>query len=337
MKREPNLDLIRCVGLFFVNGVHCFLKNGFYSEPQTGAVIWAADCFRWLFFSCNGIFLLLTGYLKSRKPFSWGYYKSLLPIYIGYVLTCCITYPIRHFLLGEELPLSQWIRNLLGFSNYAWYLKMYFRLILISPLINLVLNHIKTGRGLWITAGIMLTLTAAHSITSYPILPENAKALYPVTYYVIGAAIRRTQPQVKPWQGLGAAALTVMGLGLTTVLLTDGGFAEGFTQGNGGFWNTLVAVSVFLGLYRVKLPEKAGRAVTWMAEGCLEGYLLSLVLDRSLYALVPQWHSPVWYPVLFALVTVPIFAVSVTAGKGVHTLARKLADLVPGYRKKAIA
>ena len=67
--REPGIDLIRCVGLFFVVGVHSFLKNGFYYEPQVGAVMWAADSVRWLFYCCNGIFLLLTGYLKSTKPF----------------------------------------------------------------------------------------------------------------------------------------------------------------------------------------------------------------------------------------------------------------------------
>ena len=37
--RESGIDLIRCLGLLFVVGVHSFLKNGFYSEPQTGAVI----------------------------------------------------------------------------------------------------------------------------------------------------------------------------------------------------------------------------------------------------------------------------------------------------------
>ena len=37
--REPGIDLIRCVGLFFVVGVHTFLKNGFYYEPQVGAVM----------------------------------------------------------------------------------------------------------------------------------------------------------------------------------------------------------------------------------------------------------------------------------------------------------
>ena len=57
--RESGIDLIRCIGLLFVVGVHSFLKNGFYSVPQTGGLIWAADCFRWLFYGCNGIFMML--------------------------------------------------------------------------------------------------------------------------------------------------------------------------------------------------------------------------------------------------------------------------------------
>ena len=85
--RESGIDLIRCLGLLFVVGVHSFLKNGFYYEPQTGAAMWAANSFRWLFFCCNGIFMILTGYLKSTKPWNRDYYRSLISILVSYLLT----------------------------------------------------------------------------------------------------------------------------------------------------------------------------------------------------------------------------------------------------------
>ena len=83
MKREPGIDLIRLTGLFFVVGVHFFLYNGFYYAPQKGWAIWLADCVRWLFFSCNGIFMMLTGYLRSRKPLGPGYCRCLIPVLLA--------------------------------------------------------------------------------------------------------------------------------------------------------------------------------------------------------------------------------------------------------------
>ena len=138
--RQPGIDLLRCLGLLFVTGVHSFLYNGYYYEPQMGILMWGANSFKWLFFTCNGLFMLLTGYLKCEKPLSKGYYRSLLPILVGYGLTCLVSFPIRHFVLNEKLTLWQWLEKMVTFGNYAWYIEMYIGLILISPLINLALK-----------------------------------------------------------------------------------------------------------------------------------------------------------------------------------------------------
>lgn len=324
MKRETGIDFVRVLGLLFVNGIHFFLKNGFYSVEQVGLTVWGANCFRWLFFSCNGIFLLLTGYLKSTKPFTKDYYRSLLPILVGYGLTCLITYPIRHFALGERLSVFEWIGNFLTFSNYSWYLEMYIGLILFSPLLNLALAQIKEERTLLAITGVLFVLTALPSITGINLIPDYWVDFYPVTFYVIGAAIRRLQPNIKLWQGLSVLAMVVMFMAWISLISTDEGFSSGFIQSNGGFWNTVVATLVFLTFYRVKLPERAGKVLAWLSQGVLEGYLLSLVLDRSLYGAFRQWHSPEHYPVLFLCATVPIFLISILAGRAVHALSVRL-------------
>ena len=244
-----------------------------------------------------------------------------MPILVGYALTCLITYPIRHFALGEKLSVFQWIGNFLTFSNYSWYLEMYIGLILFSPVINLALAHIKEERTLLTVTGVTVVLTALPSITTINLIPDYWVDFYPVTFYVIGAAIRRLQPKIKLWQGSLAVALVVMFMAWISLISTDKAFSSGFTQSNGGFWNTAVATLVFLTFYRVKIPERAGTLLGWMSQGVLEGYLISIVLDRSLYGAFRQWHSPEHYPVLFLCATVPIFLISVTAGRGVHALS----------------
>lgn len=324
MKRQPGLDLVRCVGLFFVVGLHQFLYNGFYSQPQTGVLMWTADTFRWLFFCCNGIFMMLTGYLKSPKPFEKGYYKGLLPVLIGYVLCCFIIFPIQSQLITEELTFRDWMDKLFGFGNYAWYVEMYIGLILFSPVLNLAIAHIHEEKHLIQLALLMIFLTALPSATKLTLVPDFWAGFYPVTYYVLGAVIRRIQPKVKWWQGLGAAVLVSMGLALTSILTTDKGFSSGFTQGYGGFWTTLVTVCVFLGLYRVQPGEKVSKALAWISGGVYEGFMLTLIPDLWLYPMVRQWHSPEKYPLVFICITIPIFLFAVLSGKLVHTIAQWL-------------
>ena len=170
--RESGIDLIRCLGLLFVVGVHSFLKNGFYYEPQTGAAMWAANSFRWLFFCCNGIFMILTGYLKSTKPWNRDYYRSLISVLVSYLLTCVVSFPIRHFLLGEKLTFFQWLEKLVTFANYSWYVEMYIGLFLLSPIINLALERVTEPKKLLLLSGTMVALTALHSVTALNLIPD---------------------------------------------------------------------------------------------------------------------------------------------------------------------
>ncbi len=332
MKREPGLDLLRVTAMFFVVSVHHFLYIGFYGQPQMGPFMWSADCFRWLFFCCNGLFMMLTGYLKSARPMGKDYYKSLVPILVSYVLCCAVSFPLQNSMLEEKLPLWEWVKRLFSFGNYAWYVEMYIGLILISPIINLALGQIQSRLGWYVIAGVLFCVTALPSLTPYHILPDYWTSLYPVTYYVLGAVIRQRQPAVKPRYALRAAGIICVILGFLSVLSTDDGLTTGYTQGHGGFWITLLSLSIFLALYRVRPGERISKILAWLSGGCFEGYLLSIVPDLWAYALVKQWHDPGHWILVYICVTVPIFAVSILAGKMVHSLASVLTGLLPGFR-----
>ena len=58
--------------------------------------------------------------------------------------------------------------------------------------------------------------------------------------------------------------------------------------------------------------------------GVFEGYILSRLFDVWIYGTVSQWHTPAMYPVIFLCITVPVFIISILAGKAVHTLALRL-------------
>jgi len=321
MKREAGIDLFRILGLLFVNGLHACLYNGFYNAPQEGAMMWVANSFRWLFFGCNAMFMLLTGYLKSTKPWGKGYYKGLWTVLVGYALTCVVSYPIRYFLIGEKDSLFVWIERFFTFSNYAWYVEMYIGLILISPILNLALAQIQDSRKLLILAGSCLFVTTMHSIAAVDLIPNYWSAMYPLTLYVLGAVIRRLQPKLPSWLCLLVAASTAAGLGLVSLLTATTDFYSGFSQSYGGFWITLMVVALFLGIYRLQLGNRTGRLLGWLSAGVFEGYILSRLLDVWVYDLVPQWHTPEKYPLIFLCITIPVFLLSLLAGKGLHTIS----------------
>ena len=320
--RMPGLDLYRCMAFLFVTGVHAFLYNGFYGEPQEGVLIWLANSARWMFFGCNGMFMLLTGYLKSTKPLTKGYFQGLLTVLVGYVLTCIISYPIRHFLLNDQQSLRTWLSYFVTFSNYAWYIEMYIGLILLSPIINLALTQLK-DRQLWYVTGGMVLLTALPTLTSANIAPDYWKSLYPLTYYVLGAVIRRLQPKVPAWEALVCAAISAGITGLLTLLTANGGkFSDGFEQGGyGGFLTTATVVFLFLGVYRLRIGKGMSKLLSWMAGGVLEGYILSRLFDVWIYGKFRFWHSPGKYILIFICVTIPVFLTCTAVGHYVHKLS----------------
>jgi len=336
IKRESGVDLLRCVALLFVNGLHAFLYNGFYNEKQIGVLMWAANSARWLFFCCNALFMMLTGYLKSGKPYRKGYYRSLFTILLGYFLTCLIAFPIRHFFLNDKLSLEGWIDKFITFGNYAWYIEMYIGLFLLSPFLNIILEKLETPKQyLWLL-GTMLFMTALPSITTYNILPDYWVSLYPLTMYVIGAGIKRFQPKIPIWLAGLLTLATVSLMGIASLHATDKGFSSGFTQGYGDFYVTIATTLVFLTLYRINLKGKAAKAVRWLAGGVFEGYLLSRLFDVWVYTEAPRsWREPDKYWLCFIAITIPIFIVSILMGKATHTVAVKISDRIFPKKEKA--
>lgn len=322
-EREPGIDLFRLLGLLFVNGLHACLYNGFYNAPQVGVAMWVANSFRWLFFGCNGMFMLLTGYLKTTKPWGKSYYRGLFAVLMGYVLTCVISYPIRYFLLGEKDELLVWFNRFFTFSNYAWYVEMYIGLILISPILNLALDRMQSPKTVWLLTGSVLLVTTLPTITPLNLLPDWWTGMYPVGYYMIGAAIRRTKPKIPAAVGLLGAVLCAMGMGLASLLTTGGGkFNDGFTQGGyGGFWTTLMVTCLFIGVYRFKTGNRIGKVLSFCAAGVFEGYILSRLWDVWVYGTVKFWHNPENYIWIFLCVTIPVFLASILAGRLVHSVS----------------
>lgn len=335
MKREPGLDLLRCFALLCVITFHSFLYNGYYSEPQRGTAMLLAGSLRWLSTGCVGLFLMLTGYLKSGRTDLRACYRGLAPVLLGYLLAAVVSIPIRHFFLGDPQPLSIWARRLLDFrgSYYGWYVEMYVGLTLLSPFVNRALEARDDQGSLLALGAVLLTMTALPGATPLKLALAYWRSMYPLTYYVLGALIHHFQPRVPSWVGLTGALIIALCLGAATVLSTDGDLSTAFPQEFGDLWIVGIAVCLFVGLYRVRPGMRLEQLFSWAARGCYGGYLLSHLLDAWCYRLFPAWRTPGQYPALFLMVTIPIFLCSILEGK---LLERGSEQLLKFGRRRAL-
>ena len=315
-KREPGLDLLRCTALLFVVTFHSFLNNGYYSESQAGISMWLAGSFRWLSVSCIGLFLMLTGYLKSEKTDVKACYRGLVPVILGYLFAAFISIPIRHFVFGDIQTLSTWLTRLFSFSAvyYGWYVEMYIGLVLLCLFVNIILQHLQSTQALLGFGMVMLVITALPGTTPLVIFPDYWRSIYPLTYYILGVIVRRIQPKINPWLGIVGALMMAAILGAATVLSTDGKLSEALTWEFPDLWITLIVVCLFMALYRVRIPSAIRSTLAFGASGCYGGYLLSHLFDAWCYKLIPSWRTPARYALIFFCITVPIFLVSLILG-----------------------
>lgn len=323
-KRESGLDLLRCLAFLFVVIFHSFLNNGYYQQPQVGIFMWLAGSFRWLSVSCIGLFVMLTGYLKSEKTDIKSCYRGLIPVLWGYFIAAVISIPVRHLVFHDVQDFTTWCGRLLRFSGvyYGWYVEMYLGLALLIPFVNLALSHLQSTKSLLCFASVMLFLTALPGITPLLIFPDYWRITYPLTYYILGAIVRRVQPKINPWLGIAGALGVCAILGFATVLSTDGILSEALVWEFPDLWIVCIVLCLFVALYRVKIPSFISRLLAFGAGGCYGGYLLSHLLDAWCYRLISDWRTPEKYGYLFLCITIPIFLISILLGVPLEKMAK---------------
>ena len=190
-RRNSSMDILRIVAAYTVLSVHFFLHNGFYSEPVQGMgpiegivsfiTTGNADAMHgpWMFLAvmmrtffgvCVPLFMILTGYLMSKKELKKGYYTGIRKTVIVFILATivCMIFKSIHenpsakeafyrFDLGTMFDAIGTTRkyNFINFifgtldftgANYSWYIEMYIGLFLIAPFLNLAYNKLNSRK-----------------------------------------------------------------------------------------------------------------------------------------------------------------------------------------------
>ncbi|MDO4321803.1 MAG: acyltransferase family protein [Lachnospiraceae bacterium] len=306
-KRNLNADLIRCVAVFSVLSVHFLLRTGFYGVPVEGTGMLIMCMYRSLFMVCVPLFMILTGYLMWEKTLSRRYYKGIAKTLEIYVMASIVCLLFKKYMLEETVTLKSSVLGILDFdaANYAWYVEMYIGLFLIIPFLNLAYHGLKTQKEKRILLLTMLFLTMLPKLVNNfdlttpdwwlsppvskeydPLVPGFFTAMYPITYYFIGAYLREYDWKISRKKNALLLILAVAVFGTYNYYRSHG---VDFIWGSNSTWggeNLITAVLLFtllLHFHPDRWPKPVQKILIYISGISFGVYLLSWVSDQIVY------------------------------------------------------
>lgn len=258
--------------------------------------------------TCVPLFLLLTGYLCSRRELTKGYYRKLLPILQTYLLSACLIVCYRAYVGKESFSVQNILFYILDIETvgYAWYINMYIGLFMLMPFLNILYQGLQTQKMKTYFILVMLILTMAPSMLNtyvwfdvgflrkpaayWPyqrIFPDWWEDIWPLTYYFLGAYIREYGVNTsKKWRGI-LLVLSLIASG-TYIFYRSFGFAGfvSFAWSWGTACTVIPSTLLFVWLYGLDL-SRLPKGIEWIvfrsSKLSLGIYLCSYVSDNLLY------------------------------------------------------
>ncbi len=320
-KRNASLDVIRILAFLLVVSVHSMLNGGFYYERVVDPRMIVMTSLRAIFMCCVPLFMVLSGYLTLNKKYDKSYYSRILRIIFVYVISSLFCELYRVFFEYEPFELKKFVLDVLAYkaAPYSWYIHMYLGLFLLFPFFNYCWHGIaaegseETGKK-WDPvkkkrAALVLSLLALTALPSLvntydlgsaewwsapasssdytQLIPQWWVALYPISYYFIGAWFR-TYPPKKRKLLWGLLTLGFAGLfGLYDFYRSRGAtFVWGAFTEHYGFQSVILTCLIFafwLSVDADRLPKPIKSVLGFISELTLGAYLTSWIFDQVVY------------------------------------------------------
>lgn len=332
--RKYSLDVVRCIALICVIGVHFFLNTGFYDEIVAGPRMYIMTLMRNGFMICVPLFMVLTGYLQNKKRLEKAYFFKIEKVLSIYLLASILCGLFRVFYQQGEFSLKLAFVGLFDFStaNYAWYIEMYIGLYLLTPFLNILYHNLETKEHKKWLLVVLILLTALPGVVNvhrlfdlgwwlspagadnyYALIPDWWDGIYPLTYYFIGCYLSEYPVEIKPRTNLILIVINWALFGSFNFYRSYGTqFVDGKWQGYGSLLILVQTVLVFnfvacMDFSNIKNSTKS--LLVKVSDSCLGAYLVSYIFDKLIYDVLNQHISSPQEKLPFFFATVPIIVV----------------------------
>lgn len=340
-------DLVRVVATIFIIGVHFFLYNGYYGQPQIGFAMHMANILRWITFTCVPMFLVLTGYLQGEKKWSASFYTGVIPVFITWIMMTAIEVTFAIKVQHVTRSFWEWVYEIFEYrgANYSWYIELYFVLFLLIPFLNQGFHgkdHPTYHKAIMVTMFFLTILAPSMKFIQIgdkrlSLLPDYFSSLWPIFYYLVGVYIRKYKPVIQgKWGVLAIFFMAFMQNILTYCHSKQGGFNNLLDAGYCDIFTAGITIVVFLLLYRIDTTSKVFREVIHhVAKRCLHIYLISAVFDVWLSIHGYTFSDPKNYWWGFIVKVVVVFTCSLLASEITYAIEQPISKgCIRLFRKK---
>lgn len=334
--RIAGIDIVKVVAIFFVITIHTMGQTHILAMDMHGLRAFAIIFIRYLVMSCVPLFLMITGYLQSKKTVSGKFYKGILPILATYLFVSIFSVWYNISVAQMDLGVRGTLISVLNFTanNYAWYVEMFIGLFLVIPFLNGAFHSQDKAWKKLLLIAILACFTVLPTLYltfpsdyTYDIVPDYWTICYPITYYFIGMYFRDYQPKLNKLVNIVFIILASLVPTLLEFIAADGGpFADYVMNGFNSVSAFVIALLVFWLLYDLDLSVRPIRLlVSDVAKCSLSIYLFSNLVEKILYA-----HTPAAFPLRLPIMVLLVFVFSYAAAK-VQDLVFAVIRLI--YRK----
>ncbi|MBQ3211710.1 MAG: acyltransferase family protein [Oscillospiraceae bacterium] len=320
IRRDINMDIIRCLALFFVLGIHFYTHCGIFTAGYTGLAAYFADVARNLFMTALSIFVMLNGYFQYKKTISSGYYLGILKLYEMYVLTSVLNLLYSRFYLGQEMGLREIFSALVnyGASEYAWYVLMYNGLFLLIPFLNLSYNNIahRGHKRILIITFFLISATPFSFLNAFVNLNSYWwQRIWPLMFYFIGAYFGEYRPKVsaKKCGALFVVLLLVFSAYNFFVYEPSSPFfghaSASYRYTYESIQNAILTPVLFLWVMNIDMsawPKKLGDLAAVVSTRVYGAFLFSSITDSFVYLWLCRFVPEVGKRFIFFPLTLPV-------------------------------
>ena len=297
-ERKLNIDILKCIAIVFVVGVHFFLHTNYYGRSFSFKSIFLSSFIWMILMTCVPLFIMTTGYLMKDKTYSETYFIKLLPV-IGIYALAAAVYTFFDMRVVNEEYFAKLLENIFSFSHYAWYVNLYIGLYLLIPFLNAGFNSLTSRKNQVVVLAILVLLTIVPPTLSLlnnneqnflilpHIIPDYWKGLWPITYYLLGAFLASSNKKLS-FKELVIVILDVLSVfGLAAISETSFGIEYRILP------VFLLSSLIFYSVIHLKVSIKnewLKRVILFISKNTLPIYLLSVIGDYYWYPkIVDKW------------------------------------------------